>query len=167
MVKALFVALLAVGLAAPASAGVLDIGQVSEFVYEQIKKRGIAVTLMSIDGKKSAGGALKVCILHNKSKTENYLALTLGIEAVFSKEAKTYGRLHAGIPANLTDLMRRAGRWSWVEKYLNVMRLPDDWELWGGPFVRAPASKDDKWQWKSHTGAFFSLGKKFGGGSEE
>lgn len=146
-----------------AAGGILDLGQHGEFIYQQIKTRGVAATLIALDGNKAVAGALKYGLLHNGAKTEYYAAITLGIEGEFLADGGFKGRFHMATPINLIDVSKRLWRMPWFTDHVDLVKFPEDWELWVGPFVRAPTQNGEHWMWKSHTGVFLSLGKKYGG----
>ena len=154
--KMILMSLLAIMLAVPASAGPLDLEQGAKWLIKQAAERGVVGSLLSFGGEKSVAAA----ILVGKTKKQNWAALAIGGE--YQTKAERYDYI-ASPTLNVLELARMGCNTSFVQKNFDIMKFPEDYELWVGPYVQGPSKQFKEWTWKTHTGIFAALGKKYGG----
>ncbi len=147
--------------------GPLDLGATSEWLYQQIKERGVLGLTISIEGDTAEVAAMKVCNI------KKYMYCMLGArllnEADPVEDARpdtSRFRFHAGIAL---DLLKT---WGVVKRApglraIDFIQLPASWELLGGVNAEAPTLGFRSWQPKSHVLGFLAFRKRLGAGADK
>lgn len=146
---------------AAVKAGPLDLEAGVQWLIDTARERGAIATVWDWNGRKAVAGTLKYAVLHNKAKTRSYAAIMVGFDVTIEKRPEA--RFLLAPTVNVIE----CGRWVWdrisPSGYVTVMKAPKDWEIWAGVHARPPVDRWQYWTWKTHTGPYASLGKRFGG----
>lgn len=180
MKNTLFSLILMIGTAAPALAvGPLDIGGYADWAYNQVKQRGVVGTRWNWKGDSRVVLAFNFGLFHNKYEKDrpqdrhDYVAIALGVETPLIEDDRPEGgrkknpfseaEFHLATPVNILALGGRLWTSQWFRDHVSVSSLPRDIELWVGPIARIPTQNFKSWRFDNDTGAYFSIGKRFGG----
>lgn len=158
----LIVALL--GLPSVAAAGVLDLGEVAEWVWKTSKERGTIGAAIDLNGDKTIAGAFKL----NKNGWGPAYALA-GVEIVAQNEKDAIAALSNNQRVRLFLSPAVDVLWFWRKirsqkklKALDLLALPDHWELLAGPTLRIPTTAIKHFTWKGNTAFFLAMRVKIG-----
>lgn len=164
--------------AAPAQAeGPLDFGGYADWAYTQVKERGVMGVRWNWRGDSRMLVAMNYGLFHNKYEKKedrkDYVAIAIGIDTPLIEDDDPEGgkkknpfseaNFHIAVPINVLALGGRLWTSEWFQDHVSVATLPTGIELWAGPIARIPTRNFKSWRFDTDTGAYISLGKRFGG----
>jgi len=161
--------LLAIMLAIPASAGILDLDAPMDYLKDKVKEGKVGVCV-DFNGKAGAFAYLPVYTLHNNKEGDDrreYVDFGIGIARMENPDDalasdwvdQGENRVSITIGINLIGISNKLWKMAWAN-HVTITELPP---IWFGPYITTPSITDLKETWVIGTRSGVQAVYQFGG----